>query len=483
MAQFVSNLANAMRNHAQQPAFVAGNERLSFLQLSALVGAYTREIERHAPPGAVVAAVNNAQAAPYAAMLACWITGRTWLPIEADWPTVRTRAVLQTSGCRLLFASEAQNVAQPMVAVRPYATASNNTEWSITEAPAHQAAYILFTSGSTGKPKGVPISYGSVDALLSALSTLNWQLQPTDRVLQMARMSFDLSILSCLPAWLAGACVYLPVGEGPTYLNIAQLAEAEHLTVLPVVPSALQLLAPYANELELQHVRLVLFGGEALPKQLVEHWRSTLPQARFFNLYGPSEAAIVATAYEVPPQQAVVGPDGVVALGNPLPEMEWRLEPLANAGELWLSGPQVFAGYLDADAENPFVELDCKQWYRTGDLVWLVDEQLVFCGRADRQVQLQGHRVEPEELEVVAMKLFGCTAAAVAVPAQSVDSIRLVLLLESTVHTPQQAWSALAAELPAFLLPTEIYCVTDLPRNQHGDLDRTAIQLLAVAKS
>jgi amino acid adenylation domain-containing protein len=276
-------------------------------------------------------------------------------------------------------------------------------------------AYLLFTSGSTGRPKGVLVAHRSlVSHNLAVLGLLG--LTTGDRVLQFASIGFDTALEEMFPAWLCGATVVSCSGlVGMPFAGLLRLAGRLRLTVLDL-PTA------YWHEgvLELMQspeplppsLRLVVAGGEeALPERLAAWQEIAAGRVRWLNTYGPTEATIIATAWEAPAGSREMGR---VPIGCPIGNARvfvldgrWHPVPIGIPGELCIGGAGVGIGYLgrpDRTAwsfvPDPFAAEPGARLYRTGDRArWRADGTLEFLGRRDRQVKLRGFRIEPGEVE------------------------------------------------------------------------------------
>ena len=246
MYRFDFQLARSFIVHSHREAFVAGNERLSYRDLTHMALGIIAKLEEQCPDQRLVAVVNRGDGATYAALLACWFSGRGYVPLEADDPPARIEEILEQSGANAVL--DSSNLPLPGLPTDALVMTTAGLRvvgmFDVVANPT-AIAYVLFTSGSTGVPKAVPIRFSNLNALFAALDGEGFGHSPHDRWLQMARLSFDLSILSFVPRWLSGGTLCLPSKEGPKYLAIFQLIEAEQLTVLPMVPSVLKLLRPF----------------------------------------------------------------------------------------------------------------------------------------------------------------------------------------------------------------------------------------------
>ena len=440
-------------------------------------------------------------------LLAVLKAGGAFVPITPDLPMARLAFLMEDAQLTVLLTQEPLRAKLPPTAARivcldclpalPEATSADGPQSGVT---LENLAYVIYTSGSTGRPKGVLIPH---KALLSYCFSAKewWQLGAADRVLHFVTFSFDVSIDQILSPLLAGATVFI---RGTERWEPAQLSKAitEHgLTVVGLPPAYWQ---QWVESLDrcmvakmLGSLRLVVLGGDAVPIVPVARWQEVAgATVRLVNAYGPTEATVFATAYELPAQW----PDGVtpkrVSIGRPLSNRTaYILDPLGNpvpvgvVGELYLGGEGLARGYqhqpeLTAERFVPdlFSGKTGARLYRTGDLArYLPDGNLDFLGRTDFQVKVRGFRIELGEIETV---LDGHPeVAACAVMAQEPGGGEKVLVA-FVVGRGRAAPSVeslrlwLMGRLPDYMIPSRFLAVPALPLNSNGKVDRKALRSL-----
>lgn len=352
-------------------------------------------------------------------------------------------------------------------------------------------AYILFTSGSTGSPKGVPILHQNACAYVAGQSHLIDRL-PDARYIQLCELSFDPSVHDMFVCWANGACLYVPKTVEPIY-NAAFIKQhaITHWSSVPSV-AAFMLQFRKLQPDEFPTLRVTLFGGEPLPRLLVQAWLRAAPNSRVLNMYGPTETTVACSAFEVTAEFLADSRHAVMPLGRALPGMELlivdaALEPVAPgaSGELLIGGPQVAAGYLSVDdpGNRRFISRmypghGASRWYRSADAAReLAGEGIVFQGRLDTQIKIRGNRIELEEVEHV---VRSCSQAALcAVIAWPVDEAgRAGGLIAFVTHVQDGAARILQAcrqHLPAYAVPQRVVMLDALPLSVNGKVDRTAL--------
>ncbi|HZW34326.1 MAG TPA: amino acid adenylation domain-containing protein, partial [Isosphaeraceae bacterium] len=356
------------------------------------------------------------------------------------------------------------------------------------------AAYVIFTSGSTGPPRGVIVSHRSVVNHCIASARM-FALGPGDRVLQFAPLNFDIAVEEIFPAWCTGSAVVLRDGDellDPT--RFTDWIERERITVVDLptgywhawVDRLAQLGRSPAGSL-----RLVVVGGEkAIPAAYATWRRLAGDRIRWLNTYGPTEATVIATAYEPP-----AGAEDLAELpiGRPIANARvyvldgWlQPVPIGLPGELCIGGLGVSRGYRDHAAQtaerflpDPFTTEPGARLFRTGDLVrWRPDGQLVFVGRVDFQAKIRGFRVEPGEVEAALLEQPGVRAAKVVARAGVEGSARLdaYLVLEPGATAAPGAYrSRLRDRLPGHMVPSSFTALEALPLTPSGKVDLRAL--------
>ncbi|WP_198410800.1 Pls/PosA family non-ribosomal peptide synthetase [Microbacterium halophytorum] len=339
-------------------------------------------------------------------------------------------------------------------------------------------AWVIFTSGSTGVPKGVAVSHRSAAAFADAEA--NWFLRdaalgPGDRVLAGLSVAFDASCEEMWLAWRSGAClVPAPRSLVRSGEDLSGWLVRQNITVVSTVPT---LAAMWPAE-AIENVRLLIFGGEACPPELVA--RLVDEGREVWNTYGPTEATVVACGCPL---------DGESPVSIGLPLDGWDLAVVdtdgnrvseGETGELIIGGVGL-ARYLDPakDAEKyaPMPSLGWDRAYRSGDLVRYEPSGLMFVGRADDQVKVGGRRIELGEVENALQDLPGVTAAAAAVRKSEAGVPVLVGYLVVEGEEPLDraaARDALGDRLAAGVMPL-LAVVDELPVRTSGKVDRAAL--------
>ncbi len=434
----------------------------------------------------------------YAAILAILACGRAYVPLNPLNPAERNGSCLtQADVATLLQVGTETEISQWVLRQQPSVRfvdlrtiASNPSERMPTPVRESDMAYLLFTSGSTGNPKGVPIYHRNLNRFMKAfLDEMNFEFRPTDRFLQMFDLTFDLSIMSFAVPLAIGAACHVAAGSGVGFLEVAKTLQRGRISVALMVPSVLSFLERYLEEIDLPDMRYSLFCGEALPTSLAEKWYRCIPSARLFNVYGPTEATIFCSAYEIKLPLGSAGEyQGVVSIGEPMPGTMFSLvDDKGNCvapgekGELVILGGQVTDQYWRSPEKTmtSFFHSEGTQAYRTGDVAFASGGNYYYCGRADYQLKVDGYRIEAGEVEHHARSLPGVRNVALVGGADLNGRVKLHLFLEASGNVTEQlrtsCKSYLTDKLPSYMIPHWIHVLDAFPLNQNGKIDRKAL--------
>ncbi|SEL65384.1 Pls/PosA family non-ribosomal peptide synthetase [Streptacidiphilus jiangxiensis] len=467
----VDVLDATVRAHPNEPALDDGHTQLSYRALAAAVETQRKRLVAAGvrPGDRIGVRVPSGTNDLYVGVLAVLAAGAAYVPVDFEDPDERAALVFGEAEVRaVLGANHELTVHRPQDDVRAGLD-------SVRPTPDHDA-WIIFTSGSTGKPKGVAVSHRSAAAFVDAEAALFLQdepIGPGDRVMAGLSVAFDASCEEMWLAWRHGAClVPVPRSQVRSGADLGPWLVDQEITVVSTVPTLASLWPAEA----LIEVRLLIFGGEACPPELVA--RLVTEGREVWNTYGPTEATVVACA-------ALMEAEQPVRIGLPLQGWELAVvddqeQPVAigGSGQLVIGGLGL-ARYLDPakDAEKyaPLASLGWERAYRSGDLVRADAEGLVFLGRADEQVKLGGRRIELGEVDAALQALPGVAGAAAAVrTARGGNQLLVGYVVTTAEWNRTEAIERLRKELPAALVPV-LAVVDDLPTRTSGKVDRNAL--------
>jgi len=359
-------------------------------------------------------------------------------------------------------------------------------------------AYAIYTSGSTGRPKGALITHAA-HVSHGVAACAYWQYKPSDRVLQFASFSFDVSIDQLLTPLLAGATVVMRGREIWDPSVFTDIIRKHRLTVVHLPPIYWQEWVNTLNQENchdsLNPLRLVQVGGDVMPLATVRRWRELkCHTVRLFNRYGPTETTLFSTAYEVPAGEPLDDGTTRIPIGRPVGsrtlhilDAQGLLVPVGITGEIHIGGETLARGYLnraELTAErfipDPFGGGSGARLYKTGDLGrFLPDGNIDFLGRVDFQVKIRGFRVELGEIEAVLGGHPDLSACAVVAESHEGGDKTLAAFVvggQQACLTKDALRQWLAEKLPDYMIPSRFFMLPALPLTPNGKVDRKALE-------
>lgn len=265
-------------------------------------------------------------------------------------------------------------------------------------------AVILFTSGTETLPKGVPLShFNLLSNQRSGLHVVPMHIQDTLYGVLPPFHSFGFSVTGILPL-LAGLRVCYAPDPTDSHGMSRDIAQWKP-TLFCCAPSFIKGLFRVSRPEQLQSLRLIVSGAEKTPQELFDYAKEHLPNAQLLEGYGITECSPMVTMDHVDePHKGV---------GRPFPGVELiafdreanKALPTGQEGEICIAGPGVFDGYLD-NPRNPFVTINGKRWYASGDRGFLDKEgHLILVGRLKRFIKIGGEMVSLGGLEEELLRL------------------------------------------------------------------------------
>ena len=412
-------------------AVVAGREQLSYAGLDERTRRLAAVL-RQSGVGAetVVGVMIDRSVDLLVAIVATLRAGGAFLPLDASLPAARLAVMVEDARPVLILAGDEHlALAASLAPARHPRGSTKGIDSGAHEPPRLHPlglAYVLFTSGTTGRPKGVGNTHGALANRIGWMQRA-YALSGRDRILQKTPASFDVSVWEFLWPLTVGACAVMarPGGHRDLpYLN--RIIRAAAITRLHFVPSMLDAFLQEGIERPVPSLRQVIVSGEALTVGLAARTGTALPAVALDNLYGPTEAAIDVTAHHV------AGGDDPVPIGREIDGIIMRVVDRRSRarrdgeqGELGITGVGLARGYLrrpDLTAASFLPDRDSVvpggRMYRTGDLgIRRSDGALLYRGRLDHQVKLNGQRIELLEVEAAVAHSAQGAACAVVVAA------------------------------------------------------------------
>lgn len=440
--------------------------------------------------------------------LACVKVAHPYCPLDTSVPQERALDVLESIEPHIVFATEPFQhehwdfvPLEEIVRICSCEKSKNNVVCTLED---KDVFYILFTSGSTGKPKGVEITARCIDRFLQWSETLVQLYQGEDFIfLNQSPFSFDLSVMDIYTSlYMGGTLRIIDDGIQANFKRMLQALGQSDAVVWVSTPSLVDMCLmskKFSRDL-LPHLKLFFFCGEILTNATARQLIERFPDADIINAYGPTETTVAVTAQIITKEMA--DSERALPVGKSKPNCSieiWKedgsLADRDEMGEIVIKGDTVGNGYfkqprLTEKAFVPYLQDGVQQYaYKTGDRGYL-DESgiLYFGGRFDMQVQLHGYRIELSDVERNLLKLEMISSAVVLPQLDSDNRLRRLVacvVVDSDVmekHDEQEVrWmmkEALGKQIPKYMIPSKIFFLNELPRNQNGKMDRKKLQTL-----
>ncbi|MEU7005499.1 amino acid adenylation domain-containing protein [Streptomyces sp. NPDC046332] len=477
-------------------ALVCEDRELTYAELNAAANRLARLlVSRGVVAEDVVAVAVPRSVDLVVSLLAVMKAGAAYLPLDADHPQDRIAYMLADAGARTVVTTRELSDALPdapgvahLLLDAPSLTAEcdalDGADLGLDIA-LDRAAYVIYTSGSTGRPKGVVVSHDGVGSLI-ATATDRIGITAESRVVQFASVGFDVTVWDLIMSLCVGGRIIVVPTErrvaGPALTEYIARHGATHMILPPSLVSALP------QDCELPDGAVLIVGTEAVPSELIARWAGRL---QVVVAYGLTEATVNSTLWVATPDRP-----GPAPIGEPDPntrayvlDSALRLVPVGSEGELYVSGRGLARGYLgrpgltsERFVADPYAPEPGARMYRTGDRVrWGADGNLEFLGRADGQIKIRGHRIEPGEIESAFMACPGIAQAAVLVREDHRSAKRLVAYLVAEASTDPEASvtearARIAGTLPDHMVPSAVVRLDGpLPLTPNGKLDSRAL--------
>jgi amino acid adenylation domain-containing protein/non-ribosomal peptide synthase protein (TIGR01720 family) len=474
-------------------AIVDSHQQLSYQQLNKTANQLAHHLQKQGvQPEQTIGICLERSCEMVIALLAVLKVGAAYIPLDPAYPQDRLSFIIDNAQISLIITQKSLNHLQ-----LPCKNILNlDEDWSIiaqekTDNFYHNVtlenlAYIIYTSGSTGQPKGVQISHHALTNFLFAINK-NLDLTPSDVLLSVTSLSFDIAALELYLPLIVGARVVIASQKTTTdSQQLQHQINQLNITIMQATPATWQMLT--LGGWTGKHNLKILSGGEALDPKLAQQLYQNSQQ--LFNVYGPTETTIWSSVYQVKKSEKLEK-KSTVLIGRPLANTEFYIldknlqpVPIGVAGELYIGGVGVARGYLnraDLTAErflpNPFKNTS-ERLYKTGDLArYLNDGNVEYLGRLDSQVKLRGFRIELGEIEAI-LKQHPQVQQAVVLASLTTENQRLVAYLVPQSKSDiilSNIRQFLAEKLPGYMIPSAFMVLDAFPLTPNGKIDRRAL--------
>ncbi len=436
--------------------------------------------------------------------------GGAYVPLDPMYPKGHLAVILEDSQISVVLARREASERLPEHKARIVRLdtdwdiiSKRNSENFVSRVTGEALVYVIHTSGSTGRPKGVMVSHRALVNHAQAMIKV-YGLTSAHRLLQFISPSFDAAGEEIFPTLLSGATLVLPeIPSGLLAHQLASFCEQQSITILHLPVTLCHQLVDYeglSSRSRLPSLKVLLTGGE---QPILDKLRSLAGQlgvqVEFLNAYGPTEATITSTVYNMTHDVKTSKSLGKVPIGRPIANaqvyiLDIHQQPVAVGaiGELYIGGAGLARGYLnrpeltaEAFVPNPFVSQQRGEieggtrLYKTGDLArYLPDGNIEFLGRVDHQVKVRGFRIELGEIEAALNRHPAIREViVVAQDGESGDKhlVAFVVFAQGRSVTITESRKFLQERLPEYMLPSAFVELDALPLTPGGKVDRRAL--------
>ncbi len=462
--------------HGHMPAIFSSGHCISFSELDILSNQLAYQLASMGiNKDDRIGVYCNSSAFSMIAILSAIKFGGIFVALDPNYPIKRIEYLTKDAELKLIITEKKHirkisHLTIDLIAVDDLDTTD---EYSMVNGKTDSALYIMYTSGTTGDPKGVVIKHNSVLNLLDALEESIYQHNPSlNNVLVNGSLSFDTSIKQIIQLF-KGRCIHMISNEirydGKRFIDYV----IKHaIDVVDCTPSQLQLLIQSGLLSNKQPKKLImLLGGEHINQQLWEVCAKNNSNIIFYNMYGPTECTVDASWCRIA--------GNIPTIGQPIKNQAiyildhlQRPLPLGAVGEIYISGLGVAKGYWnnrqltqEKFIKNPFDNTNQSFMYRTGDYgKYLDDGSIIFKGRKDEQIKIQGHRIETKEI-VSVLEKYDDIDAALVIPSNDVKKKLIAYIKPSKTRAPS------IDSMPRYQLPNGL-AIAHLNKNETDFLYR-----------
>jgi amino acid adenylation domain-containing protein len=497
------NIHDIVRDHARlNPAATAiacDDRTISFAELDRMTDALAAHLGRHGVgKGDVVALFLGRSVEAVIGMLATVKAGGAYLPIDPAYPAEHLDYVIGECRPKVVFVnSDLRDTAAAVPSLSGHiiditallASLSVDPSYRAPEVGGGDPAYVMYTSGSTGRPKGVVVPHRGISRI--AFDRDQVDIRPDDVVLHTGTIAFDVTTIEIWGALLNGAKLAVMPDPTITFARISEVVQRHGVTKTFLATGIFHLFADFGAG-HLPSLRYVQTGGDVLSAEHARRFLRAHPECQVWNAYGPTESTVFATSFRVPvdfeghelPIGRPCAHTGVVILDDELNEVAAGVE-----GQLAITGDGLAIGYLNRPdlTEDKFRMVQTAEGivrcYLTGDMaVKREDGMVLFKGRRDRQVKINGKRIELDEIEAALRRDQRLLDAAVICHQQGTAPKRIVAYIcprkaadLDDPEFPRVVMATLRTVLPPYMIPGATMVLKELPLTLAGKVERAKL--------
>jgi D-alanine--poly(phosphoribitol) ligase subunit 1 len=410
----------------------------------------------------------------YIAMFASLISGKTYIPINANTPKKRIETIIDISKTDLIITSR-KKIHSDAIILEPKNIKKIKIVKKFKIKKSNKDAYIIFTSGSTGQPKGVRISRISLDKYILWLSNYFFK----DKIIRCSQhpgIGFDLSVADIYGTICNGGKLF-PLKNKLEKFFLKKFIMKNKISHWVSVPSLSDIIFDGKNNInDFKNLKKIFFCGETLKKSHLQKIFNSSRQIQVFNAYGPTETTVSCTVKELNYKNFKKFCKPSASFGKPIPGIKLSFKDnKTKEGEMIITGDQVSTGYLNNSNLNKikFFKKGNKRSFITGDICKKINGEYYFVNRKDRQIKLNGHRIELDEIDNVISDKIGHTSL-------SIKFNNKIYTFINGYFDNNKLLSYIKKRLPNYMIPSKLYFIKVWPKNKNLKTDET--KLLKIIK-
>lgn len=467
-------------------------------QYTAEVAAYLVDIGIKRGDTIAVSAVRSVETVVF--IMAAAATGACYMPVDTELPEERAAYMLSNSSVSVLMTSKESEAdyLDKYVSVISYdfeaepVRALSDDEMLGRCLKENDYAYVMYTSGTTGKPKGVRIKTFQLRNLCVWFSSM-YSMNEKSCIMMLVSLVFDASIRMLYTPFMVGASLIIgpdKLFDTEGILNLADKYGADYIGTVPALIEALAECDRKNNYKTLEKVKYIVMGGDKFDGSVL---REFTEKSRFSgiisNMYGPAECTCISTLhYDSLPE---IQSGRSVPIGRPaynkriyVLDDSGKMCPVGMTGKLFLAGTGTADGYIgDTCSSGKFVPeygIPDEKMYDTGDNALLrADGELMFMGRSDLQIKIDGRRIEIGEIETALNSVNGIIQS-VVVPVEGKNGRKRLAAyyVSDRIISDIELAAAIRNKLPSYMMPSVYVRLEHFPQNRNGKIDRKKLSTL-----
>ncbi len=433
------------------------------------------------------------------AMLGILKAGCGYVPLDPNYPKKRLNFILKDAGCHIVLTQkdlkeEFNESKRQLLLIDEEESYKFEDQPNLPDVNEDDIAYIIYTSGSTGRPKGVPISHKNI--ISSNSGRLEFYPENPEVFLLMSSISFDSSKAGIFWTLCTGGNLLITENRvEQDILQLENLIKDHGVTHTLLLPTVYKLILDHASSQNLSSLKSVIVAGETCLPSLCNTHFAKLPNVRLYNEYGPTEATVWCSAYEIKDRvEYRTVPIGKPVAGNRIylfnPNMS--LVPFGSSGEIYVGGPGLTKGYLNRPdltnrvfISNPYDDPKLgEKLYKTGDFGrYNHNGNIEYLGRADQQVKIRGFRIELDEIEEAILRNDKVYEAVTIINERGGTKTLVAFIKGDEKLDKASLKDDLKKILPDFMIPSTFILLDEIPQLPNGKIDKKSLLNLDISSN